>query len=229
MHEAFEARAESLCNGDDGLQRALTGQGNSGIRLQELAMSLQRFVAFAAALLVAFCARAADLSDSPVILVAKPEVGDFYRNTVLFARPLSGGRHIGFIVNRPTQATLAQLFPGHGPSQKVAQHVFLGGPLHVEALFAVVHDTRSPGGRTLPLANDMFLVLDGATIDRVIEQNRSDARFYAGLVFWESGELESELERGVWYVMDHDASLVFRSSTDGLWEELIRRSSRVML
>src|SRR5215470_14460776 len=143
-------------------------------------MSLQRFVAFAGALLVAFCARAADISDSPVILVAKPEVGDFYRNTVLFARPLAGGRHVGFIVNRPTEATLAQ---------------------------------------------DMFLVLDGATIDRVIEQNPSHARFYAGLVFWEPGELESELERGVWYVIDHDANLVFRGSTDGLWEELVRRSS----
>ena len=192
-------------------------------------MSLQRFVAFAGALLVAFCARAADISDSPVILVAKPEVGDFYRNTVLFARPLAGGRHVGFIVNRPTQATLAQLFPDHAPSQKVTQRVFLGGPLHVEALFAVVHGTQSPGGRTLPLAKDMFLVLDGATIDRVIEQNPSHARFYAGLVFWEPGELESELERGVWYVIDHDANLVFRGSTDGLWEELVTRSSRVIL
>ena len=75
----------------------------------------------------------------------------------------------------------------------------------------------------------MFLVLDGATIDRVIEQNASDARFYAGLVFWEPGELESELERGVWYVIDHDPSLVFRGSTDGLWEELVNRSSRVIL
>jgi len=192
-------------------------------------MSLQRFVAFAGALLVAFCARAADISDSPVILVAKPEVGDFYRNTVLFARPLAGGRHVGFIVNRPTQATLAQLFPDHAPSQKVTQRVFLGGPLHVEALFAVVHGTQSPGGRTLPLAKDMFLVLDGATIDRVIEQNPSHARFYAGLVFWEPGELESELERGVWYVIDHDANLVFRGSTDGLWEELVTRSTRVIL
>jgi len=197
------------------------------MRLQELAMSLQRLVVFAAALLVAFCARAADVSDSPVILVAKPEVGDFYRNTVLFARPLGGGRHVGFIVNRPTQATLAQLFPGHGSAQKMTQRVFLGGPVRVEALFAVVHDTRSPGGRTLPLADDMFLVLDGATVDRVIEENRSDARFYAGLVYWQPGELETELERGVWYVMDHDASLVFRGSTDGLWEELVRRSSGV--
>jgi len=197
------------------------------MRLQEPAMSLQRFVAFAAALLVVFCARAADVSDSPVILVAKPEVGDFYRNTVLFARPLSGGRHVGFIVNRPTETTLAELFPRHGPARKVTQRVFLGGPLHVEAVFAVVHNTHSPGGRTLPLANDLFLVLDGATIDRVIEQNRSDARYYAGLVYWQPGELESELERGVWYVMDHDASLVFRGSTDGLWEELVRRSSRV--
>jgi len=72
----------------------------------------------------------------------------------------------------------------------------------------------------------MFLVLDGETVDRVIEQNRNDARFYAGLVLWRAGELESELHRGFWYALDHDTGVVLRKQTEGLWEELVRRSSR---
>lgn len=193
-------------------------------------MSLRQFaLGLAAALSVAFGVHAADPSESPVVLVANPELGDFYRGTVLFARPVGGGSHVGFIVNRPTRVTLASLFPGHAPSQKVTDPVFLGGPLHTESVFAVVHRSDSPGGKSVRLAEDMFLVADVETVDRVIEQNRNDARFYAGLVFWQPGELESELQRGFWYVVDHDAGLLFRKKTDGLWEELVRRSSRPLL
>lgn len=186
-------------------------------------------LALTAGLLVALGAHAADVYQSPVVLVAKPEMGEFYRNTVLFARPVGGGRHIGFIVNRPTRVTLKEILPGHPPSQKVTDPLFLGGPLHVDSVFAVVHRAESPGGRALALAKDMFLVTDVATVDRVIEQNPRNARFYAGLVGWEAGELEDEVRRGFWYVLDHDAALVFRKQTAGLWEELVRRSSRRML
>jgi putative transcriptional regulator len=171
-------------------------------------------------------AHAADVEQSPVLLVAKPEMGEFYRGTVLFARPIGGGRHIGFIVNRPTRVTLGEVFPGHPPSQKVTSPLFLGGPLHADSVFAVVQRSERPGGRTVALAKDMFLVTDVATVDRVIEQNPGDARFYAGLVAWQAGELEAELRQGFWYVLDHDVDLVFRKTTDGLWEELVRRSSR---
>jgi putative AlgH/UPF0301 family transcriptional regulator len=193
-------------------------------------MRLRQYcLVLAAGLFAAFGVRAADLGESPVVLVAKSQLGEFYRNTVLFARPLGGGRHIGFIVNRPTPVKLAALFPAHPPSQKLTDPVFLGGPLHADALFAVVHRSEHPGGRSIPLAKDMFLVMDGETVDRVIEQNRNDARFYVGLVLWQPGELESELQRGFWYVMDHDVRLVFRQTTDGLWEELVRRSSRTVM
>jgi putative transcriptional regulator len=189
----------------------------------------QSCLALILGLLTALGARAADVSRSPVVLVAKPEMGEFYRGTVLFARPIGGGRHVGFIINRPTRVTLGELFPGHGPSQKVTSPLYLGGPLHTDSVFAVVHRAERPGGRTVALAKDLFLVTDVATVDRVIEQNPSDARFYAGLVGWQAGELESEVRQGFWYVLEHDAGLVFRAQTEGLWEELVRRSSRPMV
>lgn len=193
-------------------------------------MSFRRYcqLGFAAALLLASSAvRAADIDASPVLLVAKPELGDFYRNAVIFARPIGDG-HIGFIVNRPTSLTMGQAFPGHAPSQKLSEPIFLGGPVRPDAVFAVVHRSENPGGRAIPLSEDMFLIVDAATVDRVIEQNASGARFFAGLVAWHPGELDSELQRGFWYVVDHDPRLVFRKSTDGLWEELVDRSRRAL-
>ncbi len=192
-------------------------------------MQVRRFcLALAAGLAFAAGARGADVSVAPVLLVAKPQLGDFYRNTVLFARPMGNGGHIGFIVNRPTRVTMSQLFPEHAPAQKVVDPVFLGGPLHLDSVFAVVQRPASPGGRTIALAEDLFLVMDGQTVDRVIEQNRDRTRFFVGMILWRPGELEHELARGFWYVLDHDAAIVLRKSTDGLWEELAGRSGRML-
>jgi putative transcriptional regulator len=168
-------------------------------------------------------ARAADISE-PVILVAKPQLGDFYRSTILLAKPLSNGRHVGFIINRPTPMTLGKLFPEHGPSQKVVDPIYLGGPDNVNMIFAVVKGESSPGGRSLQLTDDLFLAMEVDVVDRIIEVESDHARFFAGLVAWQPGELQEEIKRGFWYVLDADTNLVLNKSSSGLWEELVSRS-----
>jgi len=169
-------------------------------------------------------ARAVEPADEPVILVAKPALRDrLYRGTILIARPLRSGQHIGFIVNRPTPVKLGTLFPDHGPSQKVVEPIYLGGPVSIEVLFALVQRKDSPGRRAMQLTPDLYLVVDRDLVDHVIESEADHARFYAGVVLWAPGELDAEIERGFWYVDDADVSLVLRKSTDGMWEELVKR------
>jgi putative AlgH/UPF0301 family transcriptional regulator len=44
---------------------------------------------------------------------------------------------------------------------------------------------------------------DAAVVDRVIETEPEHARFVAGLVAWQPGELRSEVEKkGAWYVVE---------------------------
>jgi putative transcriptional regulator len=193
-----------------------------GSRLRRFGVILAACALSAIAALPA--ARAADLN-GPVMLIAKPEMREFYGRTVLFARPLANGQHMGFIINRPTPVTLGKLFPEHAPSQKVVDPVFLGGPVYTNTLFAVVHSGKSPGGRSVALADDMFLATDTETVDRIIEQDADRARYLAGLVAWQPGELEQEVKSGYWFVIEADSDLVFRKSTDGMWEELVRRSA----
>jgi putative transcriptional regulator len=160
-----------------------------------------------------------------VILVAKRQLTDpFYRSTVLVVRPMGGDHHIGFILNRPTKMTLGQLFPEHAPSQIVRDPVYVGGPSNTSVIFAIVNRHDSPGGKSLKLMPDVFMVFEGATVDRIIENEAKQARFVAGLVAWQPGELREEIKRGAWYVLDADPALVTRKATDGLWEELVRRA-----
>lgn len=187
--------------------------------------NLGYLVVLAATLGVMSPTRAAEIADQPVILVAKPGLRDaLYGATILVAKPVSEDRHIGFIVNRPTPMTLGGLFPDHGPSQKVKEPVYLGGPVSTGVIFALVQRRDSPGSSSLQIAPDLYLAHEREIVDRVIETESDHARFYAGLVTWRPGELNAEIKRGLWYVLDAEVGVVLRKSTEGMWEELVRRS-----
>ncbi len=166
---------------------------------------------------------AAQEMGSAKVLVARRQLTDpFYRHTVLLVRSIGNEQHIGLILNRPTKVTLGQLFPEHGPSKKVPDPVYVGGPSNATVLFAIVQSKTSPGGKSLRLQPDLYLAFEGDTVDRVIEKDPAHARFLAGLVTWQPGELADELRRGAWFVMDADPSIVLRKPTEGMWEELVR-------
>jgi putative transcriptional regulator len=174
----------------------------------------------ALAFALAASAAQAQAIDRPRLLVAAPEMRGLYSRTALIVIP-AGDRHVGFILNRATDVRLGTLFPGHAPSAKVADPVHFGGPDSANALFAVVR--RNPGSGGVQLFGGLYLVADAEAVDRVIEQTPADARFFAGFVGWQPGELAKEIDAGYWHVTDADAALFFRPDTGSLWDELIAR------
>jgi putative transcriptional regulator len=165
-------------------------------------------------------------ADDTTILVAKRQLRDqLYGSTIVLVKPLGEDRHVGFIINKPTQMTLGKLFPNHGPSQKVVDPVYLGGPFNSQVIFALVQRPDSPGGRSVRIGQNLYLAVDSQVVDRIIESEPQHARFFAGMVLWKPGELREEMKRGLWYTLDARADVVLRKA-DGLWEELVGRSER---
>ena len=171
-------------------------------------------------------AQATDPNET-VILVAKRSLQDrLYGSSILVAKPVGNDRHVGFILNKPSQVTLGKLFPEHGPSQKVLDPVFLGGPFGREVIFALVQRRENPGGRSVQITPDLFLAFDSPIVDRIIEKEPDHARFFAGIVVWRQGELRQEIKRGLWYMLDASTELLLKKETEGLWEQLFNRSER---
>ncbi|MGE5640420.1 MAG: YqgE/AlgH family protein [Clostridia bacterium] len=176
----------------------------------------------AIAVLLALCAPLAQAEDlsKPLLLVAKPTLRGPYSHTALLVIPL-GDKHIGFILNRATQMTMATAFPDHVPSKKVVDPIYFGGPEAADALFALVrHD---PGEAGIRMFGDLYMTGNRASIDRIIEQTPNEARYFAGFVGWMPEELAAELAAGFWYVGPPDVKEVFRKDTSGMWEELVER------
>lgn len=181
----------------------------------------------AAFLLTCFAgiAQAADLSRT-VILVSKPELraDPVFGSAILVVTSIGGEQHAGFIVNRPTSVTLGSVFPGDGPAQKVVNPIYLGGPVDSDVIFALVQGGEGPGKGSIQLMPGVFAALNSEAVERAIASDPERTRFLAGLVVWKPGELREEIKQGLWYVLEADPSVVLPASTEGLWEELARRS-----
>lgn len=181
-----------------------------------------------ALLLLCACMPARAQQEDAVLLVAHPAFRDLeYRQTVLIAAPVPTGGHIGVILNHPTRRSLSNLFPEHQPSKKVIDPVYLGGPFSRSALVALVRSRDVPGDGSIRMMKGLYMVFRANTIDHVIETAPNDARYFVGYVGWRPGELRSEIDRGLWSVLDADIDMVFRKETDSLWEELLQATRRI--
>jgi putative transcriptional regulator len=170
----------------------------------------------------------AQSQEEAILLVAHPAFRDLeYRQTVVLAAPAPTGGHVGVILNRPTKRSLGSLFPEHEPSKKVLDPVFYGGPFSRGALVALVRADQTPGTGSVLLMRNLYLAFRANTIDHVIETTPNEARYFVGYVGWRPGELKSEIDRGLWSVMNAEVDTVFRKDTDGLWEELLQQSRRI--
>src|SRR5260370_1059257 len=118
---------------------------------------------------------------------------------------------------------VSELFPNREASKKVADPLFLGGTVDMNLVFALVETRGSRKDGAIRIAPDLFLAYETKAVDRIIESESDHARFFLGMVVWRPGQLDDELDRGLWYVQEPEAKLVLRRKTDGLWGELVRR------
>ena len=133
----------------------------------------------------------------------------------------------GLILNRPTDLELGRAFPDVEAFRGQAGVLHFGGPVETRRVLALVRTRTDPG--------ESRSVLEGVrlcwSLDVVGGLARSgiDCRVFAGYAGWAGGQLDAELARGDWRVIEADEALVFDHDGAGLWELLDRRSSSLVV
>jgi putative transcriptional regulator len=163
--------------------------------------------------------RAEDLAQA-VMLVATTELDDTdFQRTVLVAAPLAQGGYIGFIINRPTTLKLENLLPDKASSGRVVDPVYFGGPMLPRVVFALARRAPNSHAGVIPLIPNLFAVLDSDDVDQVVKTTPNEARYFLGLIIWDSDQLQQEVRAGLWEVRPVDETAVFRGGPTGLWRE----------
>jgi len=170
--------------------------------------------------MIATAPRAAELSEAIVLVARDGLVGSPFEQTVVFAAPLPDGGHIGFIVNRPTTLKLETLFPDESPARNVSEPVFVGGPVLPQAVFALTQNAPDGTRSAIPLFPGVVAIVDGPSVDRIIETTPNGARYFVGVMLWDADELEDQVRNNLWEVRPADVETILPARANGLWNSL---------
>ena len=162
-----------------------------------------------------------------VLLVADRGLPDpnFAESVVLLADYGSHGA-MGFIINRPTEITLTEAFSEIPGIDKRKDRLYAGGPVGIgKARYIARFDVPPKGAHFI--FEDVYLCPGVETLERLIADSAPPNRFrvFAGYAGWAPGQLEHELSRKDWIVVNSNAETVFRDDPENIWKELIERSS----
>ena len=162
------------------------------------------------------------------LLIARNEVNGpfFHRSVVLMLPSLQTQLIVGVIINKPTRFTLGRLFPKIPAFKGKQDPAYFGGPVGIGTPCVIFH-SATPPKKALKLFDDVYLTFDADLIMKAIQkpQAASTVRLYMGRAQWAPGQLHNEIQRGSWYRMKVDGSVVFSSHPQDLWRTLHARAA----
>lgn len=156
------------------------------------------------------------------LLVAAPSLLDpnFHRTVALIADHGEDGA-LGVILNRPAELTVGEGVPELSGALDEDEPLWLGGPVRAEGVI-VLAEWEEQDDRRPRILGDIGLLAPDTGIDDLAEHARR-ARAYAGYAGWGPGQLEVELERDDWVVLDATVEDVFCTEPEDLWVRVLTR------
>jgi len=190
-----------------------------------------RALAFAAALLAPLLAAApaSAQQDAPangLFLVAKPSIVDpNFSRTVVLVTQAPDFSTVGVILNRPTPLRLSQFFGQDIPTHRYAEAIYFGGPVMRQVIVALFRSEAAPKAAAFHVLKNLYLTMHQDNLMQLLADDGAKYRLYAGFSGWAPRQLESEMVRDDWHVLPADEATIFRTNTEGLWEELLARAT----
>jgi len=162
-----------------------------------------------------------------ILLVAAPHLHDpnFGHSVVLVMFPPDAGPS-GVILNRSTSMTLRDIWAEPEMRHDRTDALYIGGPVQPDGLLFLFRMTPPPL-RAWRATEDIYFSGDGELLKQLLAQTDSvkAQRFFAGYSGWAKGQLEWEVSRGDWHVLEVDPEIIYDTESDTLWERMYQRAT----
>jgi putative transcriptional regulator len=159
------------------------------------------------------------------LLVATPAVeGDAFRRSVILMLHHDDDGAQGVVLNQPLDAVVDAVLPGWQAVATAPQRLFRGGPVATDSAIGLV---TVPGetGET-PAIHRLFRRIGVVDLDAppvLVAPEIAGLRIFAGYAGWSGGQLEGEIRRGDWFVVDAEPRDAFTDRPDQLWVGVLVR------
>lgn len=161
------------------------------------------------------------------LLVATPQIedGTFRRSVILLLHHDEDGAQ-GVVLNHPLDAAIDSVLPGWQAVATKPQTMFQGGPVELNSAIGLV---TVPGDQQEPLGvKHLFGGMGLVDLDappNLVAPEVAGMRIFAGYAGWAGGQLENELRRGDWYVVESEAGDAFTTKPQLLWSQVLARQN----
>ena len=148
---------------------------------------------------------------------AVPPDSDFSDSVVLVMNNL-GLAPVGIIVNRPTQISVAELFPDLKSLARLHDKVYFGGPVELGSVWFLFR-AAAPPEHAIQAFDGVYLSADRKLLLQLLQRDKpvDGLRVFIGHAGWGPGQLEAEIDRGAWTLERADAGAIFNGKSEHPW------------
>jgi putative transcriptional regulator len=148
--------------------------------------------------------------------------GSFFQRTVVLICQHDAEGAFGLVLNRTTGSNVGEMIVADLPEALKTYPLYLGGPVQPSALSFLHSDAFVPDANVIP---NLSL---GHSLDALVEIGESlsptrKIKMFAGYAGWSPGQLEDEMKRKAWLTHPASLELVFDTTLDQLWQNILRR------
>ena len=161
------------------------------------------------------------------VLVASPHLDDeqFFQTVVLLLQHDQDGA-FGVVLNRPLGETVQGLMTKLGIENcRDNRQILLGGP--ISGAVMALHAAPKCSEHSLP--GGMYVSAQKVNLVELASSGLGFLQFFVGHAAWEPGQLETELCRGEWHVLNFDPRTLHEVAAEDLWSLALREVGRQVL
>lgn len=155
-------------------------------------------------------------------LISDPFLPDpyFKRSVVLLVDHNEEGS-LGFILNKPLDISL------NDTELKIsgADHpMFFGGPVQSTDLF-YIHFKGDMIRNSTSVKDGLYWGGEFRAVEAMLktgDMTKKDIRFFIGYSGWEAKQLQEEIRKDSWLVVELDLSIIFEYNSESLWKNILK-------
>ncbi len=165
-----------------------------------------------------------------VFLVAKPDLIDpNFLHTVILLVSYGKDGASGLIINRPTKITIQQVIPDIKEPKNAASNIYFGGPVNRNNLFVLFTSDKKPEESLNPLGKVYFSGSKDVILSLLKSEDKKEKiRIYAGYAGWLPNQLEFEIKRGSWVIVEASEEMLFSDFPENIWPSIFKRPEEIM-
>lgn len=159
------------------------------------------------------------------VLVAEPFlIEPIFKRSVVYMVNHDNTGSLGFVLNKPSNATLVDVFPNLG----LKSPIYFGGPVEQESLF-FLHNYGDIIEGAMPIANNIYWGGNFNSLQKLVDSGNFDAKrvkFFSGYSGWSKEQLNDELSQQSWVVSNLESAQVLANQNKNLWKQVMQNMGK---